>query len=67
MTIQTTCRRCGRTFTPSTTDIRGGIWRLCPPCRDGPDDEGTGSHRTPLQTLRNDPAASTFSIQESTR
>lgn len=34
--IETTCRQCGRTFTPSSQDIRRGIWRICPPCRAGP-------------------------------
>jgi hypothetical protein len=33
-TIETTCRRCGRTFTPTAQDIRAGLWRACPPCRD---------------------------------
>ncbi len=65
--IETTCLTCGCVFTPSPQDIRRGVWRLCPPCRDGPDDEGTGSHRTPPQRRRDDPAASTFPIQESTR
>lgn len=35
--IDVTCRQCGRTFTPSPADIRAGSWRVCPPCRDGPD------------------------------
>ena len=34
--IETTCRTCGRTFTPTPDDIRRGLWRRCPPCRDGP-------------------------------
>ncbi len=45
-------------------DIRRDAWRICPPCRDGPDLEGTGSHRTPPQTLRNDPAASTITYEQ---
>ncbi len=60
ITIQTTCQQCGCDFTPTATDIRRGAWRICPPCRDGPECECMRSHATPLQTLRNDPAASTI-------
>lgn len=32
--VETTCIRCGRTFTPSPAAIRRGRWRVCPSCRD---------------------------------
>jgi hypothetical protein len=28
----TVCRTCGRSFEPSTADIRAGRWRTCPAC-----------------------------------
>ncbi len=35
--IETACRACGETFTLSSADIRRGVWRVCPPCRDDPE------------------------------
>ncbi len=32
--IETTCRACGETFTPSSADIRRGVWRTCQPNHD---------------------------------
>lgn len=64
MAIQTTCRQCGRVFTPSAQDIRQGTWRRCPPCRDGPDAQGIQSHCIPLQRRRDDPTASTFTHEQ---
>ncbi len=32
--VETTCIRCGRTFTPTPEDIRRGLWRVCPSCRE---------------------------------
>lgn len=39
-TIETTCRICGQAFSPTAQDIRAGIWRTCPACRDGPEPQG---------------------------
>ncbi len=33
-TVETTCRHCGRVFQPTAQDIRKGLWRVCPPCRE---------------------------------
>ena len=32
-TITTTCRRCGREFTPDHRAIVAATWRICPACR----------------------------------
>lgn len=50
ISIATVCRRCGRTFSPSPEDIRRGLWRVCPPCRDGPGTAGILSHPHPDQS-----------------
>lgn len=47
ITIATTCRQCGRTFTPAPEDIKEGTWRLCPPCRDGPNRTGQTTRLVP--------------------
>lgn len=46
--IETTCRR-------------RGLWRLCPPCRDGPDAAGILSHEHPAQSLTGPHTASELS------
>jgi hypothetical protein len=34
MSIETTCRRCGATYTATAAEVRAGPgWRLCPGCR----------------------------------
>lgn len=47
MTMEISCRQCGVAFTPTPEDIRKGLWRTCPPCRDGPIQSGVRSHHTP--------------------
>ncbi len=37
ITIEVCCRACREIFVPSSADIRRGIWKWCPPCRDGPE------------------------------
>ena len=37
------CTACGRDFTPSHSDYVRGVWRICPPCRDGPTGEVSGA------------------------
>jgi hypothetical protein len=32
--IETVCRKCGNAFEPDRRAIVGGVWRLCPSCRD---------------------------------
>lgn len=44
MTMEIICRICGQPFTPTPEDIRAGLWRTCPPCRDGPSQSGIRSH-----------------------
>lgn len=39
-TIVTTCRRCGREFSPDRGAIAAGAWRLCPACRGEGGDPG---------------------------
>jgi phage FluMu protein Com len=34
--IDVRCRTCGRSWTPSSAEIRAGVWKWCPPCRAGP-------------------------------
>lgn len=45
MIVETTCRRCGKTFIPDRRAIAAGpaVWRLCPRCReDAPESRETG-------------------------
>lgn len=39
--LEIVCRSCGQPFTPTPADFRRGLWRVCPPCRDGPEPQGT--------------------------
>lgn len=42
--IEVSCRACREIFVPSSADIRRGVWRTCPPCRDGPGDTEPERH-----------------------
>jgi Zn finger protein HypA/HybF involved in hydrogenase expression len=33
MAVETVCRRCEQRFEASTEDVRRGVWRVCPSCR----------------------------------
>ncbi len=48
--IETHCNTCGHAFTPTPEAIRRGVWRVCPPCRDGPGTRGILSHDHPDQS-----------------
>lgn len=56
--IEAVCRQCGRVYLPSPDDIRRGAWRLCPPCRDGPDSLRASRAGTSLTGANNAPEVS---------
>ena len=31
--LETLCRKCLRTWIPTTRDFRAGTWHICPDCR----------------------------------
>ncbi len=55
--MTTTCTSCGADFTPAPDAYRGGTWRTCTRCRDGPTGEVSGvteadANRSQVQITR---------------